>query len=204
MRTTDRRIVAVGAVAAGLVWTGAGTAAAGPSADRGKVFPTEGAAYGSLPAPDGSLYVHLSVWEDPGGEATAGVEVFGTYGDGEFDYFECFDGSPVSATLDGLDGATAAGSTTLVCGGPGRLSDGVASVSVDVEWEPYGRIDRSVVRVPGDPCISLNKQRAAHLVGDATVSISFSEGSTITATIDDGVGPGDVRTLRGVCPRGRS
>ena len=203
MRTTDRRIVAAGAVAAGLVWVGAGTAAADPPADRGKVFPTEGAAYASLPSPDGTFYVHLSVFDKPGDGATAGVEVFGTYGTGEDDYYECFDSTLIGATLDGLDGATAAGSSTLVCSGPNLGGDGTAHVTVDATWDPYGKVDRSVVRVPGDPCISLNKQRAATVEADFSVSISLPGLEEITATVEDGSGFGDVRVLRSVCPRGR-
>ncbi|RZU30936.1 hypothetical protein [Blastococcus saxobsidens] len=201
MRSTDRRIVAAGAVVTGLLWVGTGTAAAGPPADRGNLFPTVGAAYASLPAPDGDFYVHLSVFDGRGGEATAGVEVFGTYGPGEGEYFECFDGPLIGATLDGLDGATAEGSTTLVCGGPALPGDGAAHVTVDVEWEAYGPVDRSAVVIPGLPCVSLNKQRAAEVTGLVTITVALPEREPITATIEDGFG--DVRTLTDICPRGR-
>lgn len=201
MRSMNRGIVAAGAVAAGLVWAGTGTAAAGPPDDRGGSSATSGAAFGSLPSPDGSFFVFLSVFDLPGGEAVAGIEVFGTYGPAEGDYFECFDSTLVNATLDGLDGAAARGSSDLVCGGPNLGADGTASVTVDVKWEAYGRIDRSTVVIPGEPCVSLNKQRAADVSGTVTVSISLPGVEDKTATLTEGFG--DVRVLRSVCPRGR-
>ena len=203
MRTTDRRFVAAGDVAAGLVWAGPGTAAADLPADRGGIFPTEGAAYASLPSPHDSFHLHLSVFGRRGDGATAGVEVFGTYGTGEDDYFECFDGPLASATLDGLDGATAAGSTTLVCSGPNLPGDGTGHVTVDVRWEPYGRVDRSAVVIPGCRASPWDEQRAADVIGDFTVSISLPGVGDITATVEDASGLGDVGTQTGICARGR-
>ena len=196
MRTTGRRIVAAGAVAAGVLWAGTGTAAADPPTGLEDIFPTEGAAYASLPAPDQDLQVFLSVFDGPGGEATAGVEVFGALGPDN--YYECFDGPLIPAALNGLEGARAEGRTTLLCGGPNLPRDVVAHVDVDAEWTATGPVDRSAGMVPGSQCVSVNEQRAAEVTGLVTVSIP-ELGVTASAT----EGSGDVRTVTSICAGGR-
>lgn len=199
-RTTVTRAIGVGAptvaaVTTTVMWLGAGTAAAHQPDDRGVDLVTEDAAYGSLPAPDADLAVMLSVFDGAGDEEIAGVEVFGSFGPGPDDYYECFEGPPIPADLDGLEGARAMGSTTLTCGGPTLAGDVVAQVDVDVVWEPVGRIDRWVDAGPESPCIWLAEERAAELAGLVTVTIPALG---ITATMTEGFG--DLRTSTGICP----
>lgn len=196
MTTTYRRIVAAGAVAAGMLWAGTGTAAADPPADRGSTFPTEGAAFASLSTPDGSLSVFLSVFDPPGEEPIAGVEVFGT--DPTYGPYECWQGPMITASFRGLAGASAEGSTTLLCGGEHLPDDVVAHVSVDATWKAVGPVDRSTVVIPGMPCATLNRQRAAEVTGPVTVEVPALG---VEATLPDGFG--DVRRLTSICAGGR-
>ena len=185
--------LAVAAATATMMVTGVGTAAAGPPADRGPTRVVEDAAFASLPASDGGPSVFLSLFDVPGEGEIGVVEVFGTSASG--DPYECFEGPRIAADLHGLRrGAEAAGSTTLLCGGPTLPADVVAHVHVDATWAPFGRVDTSVVAGRDLPCVSRTRQRAAEVTGTVTVTIPALD---VTTTLTGG--SGDVRTTTSIC-----
>ncbi|TYP87519.1 hypothetical protein [Blastococcus xanthinilyticus] len=188
-----RRTGAALAVAAATVMvTGAGTAAAGPPGDHRPTRVVEDAAIGSFSTPSGDVTVFLSLFDPPGDEEIGGVEIFGTTPSG--DSYECFEGPQISADLDGLRGAWSEGSTTLACGGPDLPQGVVAEVGVDVRWEPYGRVETSIVTLPDPPCVSRTRLRAAEISGLVTVSIPALG---VTASVTEGFG--DVRMITSIC-----
>lgn len=178
------------------IGTAAGPAAAAPPGGalpegRGVQEEVTGSAFASLGSAGSDLGVFLSVFQPPGEPAFALPEVFVAG-------YECFLGEFVDATLDGLDEATAWGTTTLQCSGDG-LPDTEAVVDVDVRWTGVGRTMRTVVAGPHFPCVSRTAIREAEISGSVHVSIPDLG---IDTTVTEGFG--DVRRTRSVCPPGRS
>ena len=192
MRSTIRRTAAIaGCTVLGttMLVLGAGPAAAHPRNGDGVTRTVAGSAIGSLPSPDGELFVLLSVFDPPDQDAFAGVEIFGQIGE---QTYECFEGPPVDADLDRLKEAAAEGRTRLLCSGQDLPADVVAHVKVDVEWDGSGRVTRE--RFTQEGCRVRNAIRQADVTGRVTVRIPELG---VKVRITEGFG--DLRRTRSVC-----
>ena len=192
---TRRRAAVVGCavvLAAATAVVGAGTAAADAGYGPGTTRTVEGSAYGSLPSPDGELFVFLSLFDPPRKKAFAGVEVFANDG-----AYECFNGRHIKADLDDLEEAEAEGRTRLVCGGPDPdfPRKVTAYVEVDVEWTAFGRVTRETHTEPETGCTVHNLIRSADVTGSVTVRIPALG---VETTITEGFG--DLRRTTSICP----
>ena len=184
MRTRDRRIVAAGAGAAGLVWTGAGTAAADRSSDA-TGDPSE-RAYALFVDEATGAVVDVTVQEVAGSATTVEVLLF-------LEGLHCtVDVDRVDADITRLESARAAGTYDYTCsdgtgGGEGTAPAPSGVLALDVTWtgvgapvkEPLydGSVGRFVVRpaevsgtvsLTGDPSADL-RVNSAHLARESTV-----------------------------------
>jgi len=188
--TTLRKAAVAGCatvLAAATVVTGAGPAAAHTD---GGTRTVEGYGVGSLPSPDGTFGVLITLFGPPGRRPFAGVEIFGRHADS---YYECFEGPAIRADLDGVRDGDAWGWTTLLCGGPELPREVTAYLTVHLDWNPAGPVVRE--RSTQGDCRVRTAMRQAEVSGRVTVRIPDLG---VKAYLTEGVG--DLRRITSVCP----
>jgi hypothetical protein len=188
--TTVTRAVTTGALAAAVVWAGAGTATAAPS-DHWPTRTTTGSASAVLTGTaTPGMAVFFDAYAPDRTEPFGGLEVFVAG-------YECLTEDRVPATIDGLESATAAGELTFVCGSPAGEVTG--SATVDLTWTGVGDVRRYVVAGAGSPCISFGRERHAEVTGSVQVVIP-------ALGIDESAIPEDdfsrLTSVTSICPRG--
>jgi hypothetical protein len=185
-RSLPVRTVVVGALAASLAWSGAGTAAAARPSDPGPSRSTTGSAMAVLSEEPSGLTVFLDAFTPPGEPSFARLEIFVAG-------HECLTENSIPATLDGLESASAEGRLTLTCGS--AQGDVTAVADVDVAWEGAGRTTRTTLAGPGRNCVVKIRTREATVTG--TVEVSVPE-----LGIEETAAPevGELRLATELCP----
>ncbi len=188
------RALTVAAVAAGLAWTGAGTAAAGPPTGGGVTVTNDDyglAALSSAEVP--GLTVFLDVFAPGDRSPFADLEVFVAG-------YECVTGEEdsIPATVQALESASAAGTLPLTCSSPTGEVTGEAVVQ-DVVWDGEGPLRSEVIRPgPGVRCVLFVVAREATVTGTVQVTIP-DLGIDAEATGERG----ELRHVTGICPPAR-
>jgi hypothetical protein len=189
--TTATRALTTGALAAAVVWAGAGTAAAAPPGDHWPTRTTTGYASAVLTGTTTpGMAVFFDAYAPDRTEPFGGLEVFVAG-------YECLTEDRVPATIDGLESATAAGELAFVCGSPEGEVTG--SATVDLTWTGEGDVRHYVLAGPGFPCISFGRERQADVTG--SVRVVIPELRIDESTIADD-GSSRLTSVTSICLRG--
>ncbi len=185
-RRLSTRTLVVGALAASLAWSGAGTATAARPSDPGPSRFTTGSAMAVLSEPSSGVSVFLDAFTPPGKASFARLEVFVAG-------YECTTEHSIPADLDGLESASGEGRLTLTCGS--AQGDVTAFADVDVAWQGTGRVTRTTLAGSGQDCIVKIRTREATVTG--TVEVRVPELGIVQTAVPDF---GELRLATELCP----
>ncbi len=187
---TISRALTTGALAAAVVWAGAGTAAAAPG-DHWPTRTTTGSASAVLTGTTTpGMAVFFDAFAPDRTEPFGGLEVFVAG-------YECLTEDRVPATIDGLESATAAGELAFVCGSPEGEATG--SATVDLTWTGEGGVQYSAFAGEGSPCASFARDRQAEVTGSVRVVIPGLGIDESTVPADDS---GRLASVTSICTHG--
>jgi hypothetical protein len=197
-RNTPTRTVVVGALAATLAWSGAGTATAAPPS--GGLRTVTDYATAVLRTGDDGVRVLASVVVERGAAPVADVDVY-------VQGYECSTDDTVTATIVELASATAIGVLDLTCtylvdpeNPPEEpVPDVTGTAYVDLEWAGTGEATRVRLHATTDHCVGRILERQAIVSGGVRVVVpELGVDALATTPADDQ--DSDLRYEAVVCP----
>lgn len=193
--STSRRPLMVGAVAAALAWSGAGTAVAADGLRTVTDYATA-----VLSADDGGVRVFASIVGERGTAPTAAIDVY-------VQGYTCGTDDTVTAMIEELESATASGVLDLTCtyvvdpeNPPEEpMPDVPGTASVDLGWAGTGATTRVKLHATTDHCVGRILERQAVVDGGVRVVVP-DLGVDVLATTPADDPDSDLRHEAVVCP----